>query len=258
MAVIAVANAKGGSGKTTAVALLATELARSGAEVVVLDCDPLGLAADWAGRCGPESGIAAIADITAGTLADHLRRLNRPDRHIIADLSGARDTLMALALGLCDLALIPVQGSALDARGAIQVLELIQCIEANARANINRAVVLSRVNPLVATRSLRTVRDLLLLRGMAMIETPVVERAAYRAMFERPGTLYTLDERQVPNLGRAQANMQAFARDVMARIDHGGRDAHGPFASLCYQHGLAAEEPCANDDRPVRRIFQGS
>lgn len=257
MAVIAVANAKGGSGKTTAVALLATELARSGAEVVVLDCDPLGLAADWASRCGSQSRITAVTDITPGTLPDHLRRLNRPDRHIIADLSGARDTLMALALGLCDLALVPVQGSALDARGAIQVLELIQCIEANARAHINRAVVLSRVNPLVATRSLRTVRDLLLLRGMAMIKTPLVERGAYREMFERPGTLYTLEGREMPNLDRAQANMQAFARDVMARIERGGRDAHGPFAQLCYQHGIATEEPCANDDRPARRLFQG-
>ncbi|MDF1634527.1 ParA family protein [Mycoplana sp. MJR14] len=258
MAVIAVANAKGGSGKTTTVALLATELARSGAEVVVLDCDPLGLAADWASRCGPDSRITAVTDITPGTLADHLRRLNRPDRHIIADLSAARDTLMAMALGLCDLALIPVQGSALDARGAIQVLELIQCIEANARAHINRAIVLSRVNPLVATRSLRTVRDLLLLRGMAMIETPVVERGAFREMFERSGTLYTLDAGQVRNLDRAQANMQALARDVMARIERGGRDAHGPFAQLCYQHGIATDEPCANDDEPSRQRVKGA
>lgn len=255
MAVIAVANAKGGSGKTTAVALLATELARSGAEVVVLDCDPLGLAGDWASRCGPDSRITAVTDIAPSNLPDHLRRLNGPGRHTIADLSGARETLMALALGLCDLALIPVQGSALDAKGAIQVLELIQCIEANARAQINRAVVLSRVNPLVATRSLRIVRDLLLLRGMAMIETPLVERAAFREMFERPGTLYTMNESQLPNLIKAQANMQAFARDAMARIERAGRAAHGPFAHLCYHRGPASGEPCANDDRPSGRLM---
>jgi len=40
MSVITFANTKGGAGKTTAVLLLATELARSGHRVTVLDADP--------------------------------------------------------------------------------------------------------------------------------------------------------------------------------------------------------------------------
>ena len=40
MPVITFANTKGGAGKTTAVLLLATELARSGHRVTVLDADP--------------------------------------------------------------------------------------------------------------------------------------------------------------------------------------------------------------------------
>ncbi|NVP56499.1 ParA family protein [Mycoplana rhizolycopersici] len=235
MAVIAVANAKGGSGKTTAAVLLATELARSGSEVVIIDCDPLRLAAGWADRCG-DGRIFAITDATPATLPEYLRRLHRPGCDVIVDLSGARDVLLALTLGLCDLVLVPVQGSAMDAAGAMQVIELIQYIEANARGRINRAVVLSRVNPLVTTRSLRKVRDLLLLRGMAMIETPITERGAYREMFEHSGTLYTLNEARRSSLEKARGNMQAFVRDVMARVEIGGRKAAGPFARMCYQH----------------------
>ena len=45
---------------------------------------------------------------------------------------------------------------------------------------------------------------------------------------------------------------------VMARIERGGRDAHGPFAQLCYQHGIATDEPFANDDEPSRQRVKGA
>ena len=48
MAVISIANAKGGSGKTTAAVLLATEFVQRGARTALLDCDDLKLAAGWA------------------------------------------------------------------------------------------------------------------------------------------------------------------------------------------------------------------
>ena len=40
MATIVIASPKGGAGKTTTAVLLATELAFSGADVTILDCDP--------------------------------------------------------------------------------------------------------------------------------------------------------------------------------------------------------------------------
>lgn len=255
MAVVAIANAKGGSGKTTAAVLLATELANSGSKVVILDCDPLRLAADWVDRAGASGTISVVTDVTAANLPGYLRAFHRPDCDIIIDLSAARDVLVALALGVCDLALIAVQGSAMDARGAVQVLELIQFIEANARSRINRAVVLSRVNPLVTTHSLSKVRDLLLLRGMPMIETPIVERAAFRQMFERAGTLYTVEgDRNAVALEKARANMQAFARDVMRRAAGAGRADAGPYARMCYQR----EADAAVEERELLPVRQAA
>ena len=48
MAIISLANAKGGAGKTTAALILATELARQGNRVVILDADPQRWITTWA------------------------------------------------------------------------------------------------------------------------------------------------------------------------------------------------------------------
>lgn len=50
MPVIVMASPKGGVGKSTCAVLLATEFARMGADVTVLDCDPNKSLTRWAAR----------------------------------------------------------------------------------------------------------------------------------------------------------------------------------------------------------------
>lgn len=50
--IIALANGKGGSGKTTAAVLLAQALAQAGRRVAVLDLDPQKTASNWLRECG--------------------------------------------------------------------------------------------------------------------------------------------------------------------------------------------------------------
>ena len=215
MAVISIANAKGGSGKTTAAVLLATELAVSGFRTALFDCDDLKLAAVWARASGLGSRLTLVDGVTVANLANNLRAVAGSVDHVIIDLSGARDVLVALTVGLSDLALVPVQGCAMDSRGASQVLELIDFVGANSRMQLNRAVVLSRVNPLVTTRALRSVKALLCAKGIPLIDTPIIERSAYRDMFETGGTLYSASASRISNLDKAQANMRAFVDDVL-------------------------------------------
>ncbi|MBP1857474.1 ParA family protein [Rhizobium herbae] len=234
MTVISIANAKGGAGKTTVALLLAMEFAQKGEKVVLFDCDPLAFAAKWHRLPGAVDAIYVVTGITFANLGGNLRAQQDQATHIIIDLSGARDALIALAAGLSDLVLIPVQGCAMDAQGAAHVLDLIGQVESNARSHINHAVVLTRVSSFVTTRALRSVKALLASRNIALLDTPIIERSAYRDMFEHGGTLYTIDEARVSNLAKAQRNMQSLALEVQRLV---AAPAHpqssGPFARMC-------------------------
>lgn len=218
MAVISVANAKGGSGKTTSAVLLATELVQRGLRVALLDCDELKLAASWARAARLGEGLTLLDNVAVSNLAAHLKALRASHDHVIVDLSGARDALVAFAAGLSDLVLVPVQGCAMDSRGAAHVLELIDLVSANAHLPIKRAVVLSRVNPLVTTRALRNVKAVLDAARIPVVGTPVIERSAFRDMFETGGTLYSMSGGRVSNLAKAILNMQVFADDVLRLV----------------------------------------
>ncbi|WDZ75320.1 ParA family protein [Ensifer adhaerens] len=242
MAIISLANAKGGAGKTTAALLLACEFARRGERVAVLDCDQLACMTDWFRHGRSDVNVSVISGVATTTLSDHLRRLRGQVEHVVIDLSGAADVLVALAIGLSDLTLIPVQGCVMDARGAIQVLELIRYIENNARADINHAVLLTRVNPIVTTRAMRKVKLLLAESRIRLVDTPLVERTAFRELFEEGHTLYSLDPAKVSNLAKAQANAHTFADDVLRLLTPTGEAVrHGPFSSMCYRTRRTAE-----------------
>lgn len=243
MAVISIANAKGGSGKTTAAVLLATEFVQRGARTALLDCDDLKLAAGWARAAALADRLTLLDAIAASNLAGYLKTLRASHDHIVIDLSGARDALVALAAGLSDLVLVPVQGCAMDSRGAAHVLELVDLVSANARMPINRAVVLSRVNPLVTTRALRNVKTVLDAAKIPVVGTPVIERSAFRDMFETGGTLYSMNGGRVSNLDKAVTNAQAFAGDVLRLV--GAAERWQPRARVETPSAIRTERPAA-------------
>jgi chromosome partitioning protein len=77
-------------------------------------------------------------------------------------------------------------------------------------------VVLTRVNSLVTTRALQTIKAMLAERGVSVLDTPIVERAAYREIFDFGGTLQTMDPNRVSNLDKARENAAALAKEVQA------------------------------------------
>lgn len=218
MAIISLANAKGGAGKTTAALILATELARQGNRVVILDADPQRWITHWSETTGPVPNVSVISEVTVASLPYHILDLKAKTDHFIIDLAGARDALVTTALGLSDQVLIPVQGCAMDARGAAQILDLIRLLEEKARITIPHAVVLTRVSAMVTTRGLQAIKGLLSSRGVNVLNTMIAERTAFRDIFDCGGTLYSMDPQRISNLDRAQENAQALAAEVTAML----------------------------------------
>jgi chromosome partitioning protein len=75
-------------------------------------------------------------------------------------------------------------------------------------------VVLTRVSSLVTTRALQVVKGLLASRNVRVLETPIIERAAFRDVFDCGGTLQTMDPARVSNLDKARENARLFADEV--------------------------------------------
>lgn len=215
MPVISFANAKGGAGKTTAALLLATELAHQGYRVAILDADPQRWITQWHEVSGRQQNIEVISEVSVASLHGHLRDLAQTCDYTIIDLAGARDAIVTTAIGLSDHVMIPVQGCAMDARGGAQILDLIKLMEDTGKLKIAHSVVLTRVTSMVTTRALLTIKGLLQARGVNVINTPIVERAAYREIFDCGGTLYTMDAARTSNLDKARDNARAFALEVM-------------------------------------------
>ncbi|MGO4437777.1 AAA family ATPase [Rhizobium sp. RAF56] len=218
MAVITFANTKGGAGKTTAVLLLATELARKGYRVTIVDADPQNWITRWYEISGKVENISVINFVTTASLPLHISENKHNTDYFIVDLPGARNPLLATAVGLSDHVLIPIQGCAMDARGGAQVLELLQCLEEKAGIRIPHSVVLTRVNSLVTTRALQLVKSLLEERQVRVLDTAIVERSAYRDIFDCGGTLHGMDPNRVSNLDKARENAGDLAYEVMLRV----------------------------------------
>ncbi|MBX9455526.1 MAG: ParA family protein [Rhizobium sp.] len=218
MPVITIANTKGGAGKTTAAVLVATELAQMGINVTVFDSDPQHWFSQWFETAKPRGTITLVNHVTASALEGHMRHMDRSSDYYIIDLAGERNQLTATALAFSNLVLIPVQGAGMDAKGATKILDILARIKTETGIAIPHSVLLSRVNPMVTTHSLLAIKGLLASRGVDVMATPVVERAAFREMFDKGVTLYDMEGSKVSNLDKALQNARQLADEVMRHL----------------------------------------
>ncbi|MBB4954972.1 chromosome partitioning protein [Agrobacterium vitis] len=214
MPIITFANTKGGAGKTTAVLLLATELVRRGYRVSVIDTDPQRWISRWFEGAEQSTDLRVATYVSVNSLQRTIEAYRDTSDYVIVDLPGAQSPLLATALGLSNHVLIPIQGSTMDAQGGAQVIELLQYLYTKGNIRIPHSVVLSRVNSLVTTRALKAVKTLLAERHVRVLDTPIIERAAYRDMFEYRTSLHRLDPERVSNLDKAVANAERYTDEV--------------------------------------------
>ena len=221
MPVIAFANPKGGAGKTTSALLLASELAARGARVAIIDADPERWISQWGALPGKPATITILGDITEDTIVDQIEAAAAEAQFVVVDLEGTASLMVANAIGMADLVIIPTQGASMDAQGAAKTIKLIRNQARLARRDIPHAVLLTRTSAAVASRALKNVRDQLDKAGIDIFETSIVERAAYRDILDYGGLLSDLDPSQVSNVEKALLNAREFAGEVVAKLKAG-------------------------------------
>lgn len=218
MPVISFANPKGGAGKTTTALLTATQLAENGASVSIIDADPERWISQWATLPGKPENIHILSEVTEDSIADVIEAESARSQFVIVDLEGTASLMVANAIGFSDFVVIPLQGSSMDAKGGAKILRLISSQARLARRQIAHAVVLTRTGAAVRSRSLKNVTAELDEAGVPVFETAIVERAAYRDLFDFGGTLASLDCSQTANIQKAIDNAREFTGELIARL----------------------------------------
>jgi chromosome partitioning protein len=215
MPIITFANTKGGAGKTTVALLVAMELGKRGHKVALIDGDDQQWASRWVSMTAAP-GFEVVDMVDESTIETVVKTWKKKADYILIDLPAGLNPLLAKAIGLSDRVLVPVQGCAMDAVGAAQVLDILKELETRCEIRIAHSVVMTRISSIITTRALVAVKALLATRKVHMLDTALVERAAYRDMFISGGTLYSLDPARVSNLDRAKDNVRLLADEVVA------------------------------------------
>ncbi|RZF25875.1 ParA family protein [Paraburkholderia sp. UYCP14C] len=225
MPTIVFVSPKGGAGKTTSALILATQIARKGAAVTVIDADPNHPIKAWSTGANTPNNLTVLSDADEENMIERIEEAAEKTPFVIVDLEGTAAKIVLLAVSQADLVIVPTQGSQLDAAQATRALKVVKQHEKMARRSVPYGVLLTRTSPIIRTRTMAHIAGSLTDAGINVFQTELNEREAYRAMFSFGEPLEHLDPREVSNLDKAIANAEAFTAEVIATLREGERPA---------------------------------
>lgn len=221
MSVISIGNPKGGAGKTTLALILADELARLGARTVIIDADPNAIIAKWAARReqnGKELPFKVIANPKEGALIATIDQMINETDFIIIDLEGTASRMTSRALARSHLVLIPFNQSPIDAELAANAVQLIMEESEALNREIPYRLVRSRDNAAITTKSAKRITTAIEAAELPLLNVGLVERAAYRDIFDFAATLHELSPDTTSGLIQARENVEKLVQSVIAAL----------------------------------------
>jgi chromosome partitioning protein len=176
--VIAVAQQKGGAGKTMLTAQLAVALAETGVKVAALDIDPQGSLTVWGKlrASAPKAGTPLTSAATSGwRLTTELEKLKAAHDIVLIDTPPVIDTDARRAIRAADLVLIPLNPSPPDLWAAEGTLKLAAEEKRKIALVFNRAPAASRLRKRMEAE--------IAARGLLLLEAALANRAGYANAF---------------------------------------------------------------------------
>ena len=214
MYVIAFANPKGGSGKTTSAMLLAEQISVSGGRVAILDLDPNANILAWSQsrqKEGREVPFSVHARPPAEEIIALIDGLTDEAEYLVIDLEGSKDQIVTFALSRTDLCIIPLDGSPMEARQAAQAVRLVQTTSSMIRSPIGYALLFTRSNAAFQTTDEREVRQEMEMNSISLLPVRLAKRAPYTRIF-RDNLLLS----ELPDLVRAEMKGKAASTTAKA------------------------------------------
>lgn len=176
--VIAVAQRKGGAGKSTLAANLATAFAGLGERVALLDTDPQKTLSHWhaaRGGAGAKAQALAFEAPSGWRVPATCDKFRRSHDVVLLDTPPHDDTDARIAIRAADLVLVPLQPSAADLWAMGATLDLARAEKRRAALTLNRVPAQGKLGEEVA-RELRA-------QGLTLLDAPLGNRAAFASAF---------------------------------------------------------------------------
>ena len=212
MAVVAIASAKGGVGKSTLAILLGAEFALDGYTVAIIDSDLNQHTAAFGLKC-TLPGLRVIPDVGEAGILKALREAEAKSDIVLIDLPGGSSTLALKAMQRSHFVLVPMRPSLPDARDAMKTVAQIDDAEELARTPIARALVWTLFRSGFESKVSRHVRKSLEGQGVPILRSALMERSAFQAIH-----LTGKVPRQAEPKSAAAANVTALAQEVMESL----------------------------------------
>lgn len=172
MAILTIANTKGGSGKTTLAFGVGMTFAQHGLSTALLDADPQGAMSDMVLKHFASVGVddaidkdgtpltasqiagslthdrlTLVGKITDQTVIEAIDEANRDHDMVVVDLQGSANLATLLAMQYSDLVIIPANTGANDLTGIVRTATLLRDARATTRRHIPGAAVLVNTSP---------------------------------------------------------------------------------------------------------------
>jgi chromosome partitioning protein len=230
--IFAVANPKGGSGKTTVAIILAGEFAKHGYSAAIVDADPQGSSYQWhassVARGVSPQGVDLVRAPDEPALLQAIERLGGYDVIVIDTPGYYGDVLIQSALR-ADLVVLPCKVHTFDASQVVRTIRNLEQHAAGAKLPMSQhRVLFNEYDSLDRnTRPLREVVAYLDAERMPVCTKALYRRVTYRTMTSGFGTLHQMSDKD-ESVRKARYNADQVVRELLA-VSQGG-DADGNAA----------------------------
>jgi chromosome partitioning protein len=229
MPVISFANPKGGSGKSTAALLLATELAAAGAPVTIIDADPNFPIHDWGKLPGKPDNVEIISRvthqqdnskapddpvITTENIIDIIEEASERSSFVIVDLEGTADVIVGFAIAMSDLVIVPTQLSPMDVKQAVRAGRLAKQQSKLQKRDIEYSLLITRDKSAIRSSTDRQIEALFQEHGIPTFNARLIERAPFKDIHLIGGGLRNLDQNK-ESVRKAIDNAGAYCEEVL-------------------------------------------
>lgn len=175
MTIIAVANSKGGVGKSTTAVHLAAWLYEQGHSVTLADCDTQQSSSEWIREAVP--GVNAVRLDNPDHILNELPLLDQEVDYVVADGPGSQTETSRALLLRAHLAIVPCKASMLEIRALSKATEVLRQAQ-DIRGGIPKAIiVLSMVGK--TYRLTRDMQEAAAALNLPLAKTPMILRQIY-------------------------------------------------------------------------------
>lgn len=205
MTTLAVLNPKGGSGKTTLSTNLARSLHEQGERVLLVDSDPQGSARDW--HASTDNNPLPLVALDRPNNVKTLNSLATSYDWVIIDGAAKLEDMIAAAIKMADLVLIPVQPSPYDIWAASDLVDFIQARQEVTDGKPKAAFVITRM--IEGTKLGQEIDGALSEYGFPVMETRITQRQVYPQTASEGQTVFD------GHNAKATAELQALTAEIL-------------------------------------------